>query len=308
MKPPRLVEGDVPNMGTGSRWRTSALLLLAAFAFGCGAETAPLNPGTIQQPETEWSADSPAWSPDGSRIAYSRYLRGSPSTTGIWIVDTAGVVGPQVLRGEWHDTDWSLDGTRLAISYAGNKGIYSVKATGDGLQAITTSGSRPRWSPTGNELAFQRLDTAGTGSIWIVSQDGTGLRSLAPTGIESWRDPDWSPDGTRLVHVRQPSPDSGGAIFVMDATGHAEQRLTTAMGYIDPTWSPDGRWIACTLSPDHIFLMRPDGTEAHYLTDGDIPSWSPDSRRIAFSRYNWFGFGSLYAIDIATLQIRQITQ
>jgi TolB protein len=297
----------MPRMRIGSRGRAGALLLLAALASGCGAQTAPLNIGPIEQPETLWSADSPAWSPDGSRIAYSRYLRGSASTTGIWIVDTAGVVGPQVVRGEWHETDWSPDGTRLAITYQGNKGIYSVKTTGDGLQAITTKGSRPRWSPNGNELAFQSFDTTGTGIIWIVSQDGTGLRSLAPTGNESWRDPDWSPDGARLVHVRQPSTASGGAVFVMDTTGHAEQRLTTDMGYMDPTWSPDGQWIAYTLSPSHIYLMKPDGTEAHYLTDGDLPSWSPDSRRIAFSQYNWNGFGSLFAIDIATLRIRQIT-
>jgi Tol biopolymer transport system component len=293
-------------MRIGSRGRTSGLILLTALASGCGAVTAPLDSNfTIKQPETMWSADSPAWSPDGLHIAYSRYLRGSPATTGIWIVDTAGVVGPQVLAGEWHLTDWSPDGSRLASS---NLGIYTVSSTGGGLQAITTKGSRPRWSPTGNELAFQRFDTTGTGSIWIVSQDGTGLRSLAPTGIESWRDPDWSPDGTRLVHVRQTSPDSGGAIFVMDATGHAEQRLTAGMGYMDPTWSPDGQWIAYTLSPGHIYLMKPDGTGAHYLTDGDNSSWSPDSRRIVFSLYNWNGFGSLFAIDIATLRIRQLTR
>jgi dipeptidyl aminopeptidase/acylaminoacyl peptidase len=176
----------------GSRWRISALLLLAALASGCGAETGPINIGPIEQPATLWSADSPAWSPDGSRIAYSRYLRGSPSTTGIWIVDTAGVVGPQVLRGDWHETDWSPDGTRLAFSY---QGIHSVTLTGQGLQAITTKGFKPRWSPTGNELAFESFDTTSTGSIWIVSQDGSRLRSLAPTGIESWRAPDWSPDG-----------------------------------------------------------------------------------------------------------------
>jgi Tol biopolymer transport system component len=141
------------------------VLLLAALASGCGGPV-PLVIGPIEQPETLWSADSPAWSPDGSRIAYSRYVRGSPSITGIWIVDTAGVVGPQVLPGVWHETDWSADGTRLAITYSGNQGIYSIKPTGDGLQAITTKGSRPRWSPTGDALAFERFDTTGTGSIW----------------------------------------------------------------------------------------------------------------------------------------------
>jgi Tol biopolymer transport system component len=75
----------------------------------------------------------------------------------------------------------------------------------------------------------------------------------------------------------------------MDTTGHAEQRLTTDMGYMDPTWSPDGQWIAYTYSPGHIYLMKRDGTEAHYLTDGELPSWSPDSRRIVFSQLQLAG-------------------
>ena len=301
---------DVGGRGRvgGSRWRAIRLLLFAALVSGCGAMTAPIKIGPIQQPETLWSADSPAWSPDGSRIAYSWYQRGVASATGIWIVDTAGVVGPQVLQGDWHETDWSPDGTLLAMTSPGNRGIYSVRLTGGGLQAITTTGSRPRWSPSGNELAFEDFDAKGAGSIWIVAKDGTGPRSLAPTDTASWRDPDWSPDGTRLVHVRQPSPAQGGAIFLMDTTGHVEQRLTTDNGYMDPAWSPDGKWIAYVLSPGYLYLMKADGTGAQYLTDGVLPSWSPDSRRIVFSLYNWNGFGSLFAIDIATLRIRQITR
>ncbi len=93
----------------------------------------------------------------------------------------------------------------------------------------------------------------------------------------------------------------------MDTTGHAEQRLTPDMGYTDPTWSPDGQWIAYTLSPGSILIMKPDGTGSQYLTDGVLPSWSPDSRRIAFSLYNWLGWVDLYAIDIETMRIRQIT-
>jgi Tol biopolymer transport system component len=121
---------------------------------------------------------------------------------GIWIVDTAGVAPHEVLHGYWADPDWSPDGTRLAISYMG---ISSIKPTGDSLQAITTRGFTPRWSPDGNELAFQNVDGYSIGSIGLVSRDGSGLRSLAPTGSDLWQ-PDWSPDGTRLVHSRRPSP------------------------------------------------------------------------------------------------------
>jgi Tol biopolymer transport system component len=299
----RIVEGGVPIMRTGSRWRTGRLLLLAALASGCGAEVgAPIR---IDEPVELLSYDSaPAWSPDGSRIAYRR-RRGSPSTLGIWIVDTAGVATHEVLHGAWESPDWSPDGTRLAISYIG---IYSVKPTGDSLQAITTKGFTPRWSPDGNELAFQNFDNS-IGSIGLVSRDGTGLRSLAPTGgIESWLQPDWSPDGARLVHVRRPSPEE---IFVMDTTGHAEQRLTTdEYSDGDPAWSPDGQWIAWTSqrqAGSEIWLMKPDGTGAHALTLGYSASWSPDSRRIAFAR-TISNTALLFAIDLETLRIRQITQ
>ena len=177
-------------MSRRPRWRTSGLLLLAALVSGCGAELgAPIE----VQPFRIVSADgAPTWSPDGARIAYFHSVG---SVDGIWLVDTAGVAPQLVLGGDWGYPDWSPDGTRLAIS-RGNA-IYSVKPTGDDLQAITIGGYRPRWSPAGNELAFQSFDTTGTGSIAIVSRDGTKLRLLSPSGIESWREPDWSPDGAR---------------------------------------------------------------------------------------------------------------
>ena len=298
----RIFQGRMPNMRTRSRWRTSGLLLLATLASGCGAEVG----GPLEvQPFTIDSSDlDPAWSPDGARIAYQRYRR-SPFTQGIWIVDTAGVSTHQVLNGGWAHPDWSPDGTRLATS---NIGIYTVKLAGDSLRAVTTKGSRPRWSPTGNQLVFQTIDSTGIQSISIVSRDGTRLRSLAPTGIESWWEPDWSPDGTRLVHMRELSRSSGWEIFVMDTTGQAEQRLWPDR-YLNaaPTWSPDGQWIAWSRRENGgtIWLMKPDGTEAHALTQGEGPSWSPDSRRIVFSAGL---FPRLFAIDLATLRIHQITQ
>jgi TolB protein len=291
-------------MRSGSRWGSGGLLLLAALASSCGANIpVPIEVEPFEIISSHWA---PAWAPDGSRIAYLRYQR--PSALGIWIVDTAGVATHQILTGSWGYLDWSPDGTRLAIS--SGSGIYSVKPTGDSLWAIATSGYAPRWSPTGAELAYQTTDTTGIGSIWLVSRDGSGLRPLAPTGTESWSEPDWSPDGTRLVHVRRLSASGQSDVFVMDTTGHAEQRLTTDLSEDHaPAWSPDGQWIAWSSGafPGEVWIMKPDGTEARRLTSGGEPSWSPDSRRIVFTVL-MFNVVRLFTIDIATLQVRQITQ
>ena len=301
-----IVEGLMPNTGSGSRWRASGLLLLTALAAGCGAEVgAPIH----VEPFSIKSSDSaPAWSPDGRQVAYLRFHPGS--APGIWVVDTAGVAPHAILAGSWGFLDWSPDGTHLAISAFA--GIYTVKLNGDSLKKITTTGFAPRWSPDGKELVFQTRDTTGIGTIWIVSRDGTGLRSLAPPGTDSWDEPDWSPDGTHLVHIRRSGGTGLADVYVMDTTGHAEQRLTTDVSEKQgPVWSPDGKWIAVsfgTFAPaNDLWIMRPDGTEAHRLTYGGDLSWSPDSRRIAYSLLE-FETVVLFTIDITTLRGTALTR
>jgi Tol biopolymer transport system component len=292
-----IVNSLMPSTGSGASWRSSGLLLLTALAAGCGAEVG--DPTHIEPVSTKSSASAAAWSPDGRQVAFVRYRRGT--TPGIWVVDTTGVGPHPILAGSWGFLDWSPDGTRLAISAAA--GIYTVKLNGDSLKQITTTGYAPRWSPDGRELAFQTRDTTGIGTIWIVSRDGTGLRSLAPPGTDSWGDPDWSPDGTHLVHIRRSVSTGLSDVYVMDTTGHAEQRLTMSESVqLGPAWSPDGKWIAWSNGTTiELWIMRPDGTEAHMLTSGGDLSWSPDSRRIAYS-LPAFETTYLVAIDIVTLR------
>lgn len=103
-----------------------------------------------------------------------------------------------------------------------------------------------------------------------------------------------------VVVVRPASGAEGPSkqLYIMDMT---ERKLRPLPPFGDydapgsPDWSPDGTRIACDVwrtrvdrnyVDTHIFTCRPDGSDFQDLGDGCLPSWSADSKRIAFSRYN----------------------
>lgn len=114
--------------------------------------------------------------------------------------------------------------------------------------------------------------------IYTITPAGTGLKRLTTTkGIK----PRWSPDGKRLAFLR------AGDIWVMNADGSAQKRVTQLGNVGAPTWSPDGRWLAAVASVG-LFKIRstvPYG-DPQRINAPDIHkervSWSPDGTRIAY--------------------------
>ncbi|MGQ0431637.1 MAG: prealbumin-like fold domain-containing protein [Microthrixaceae bacterium] len=128
-----------------------------------------------------------------------------------------------------------------------------------------------QWNGSTHALAL--LDVA-TGTVTPVS------------GTTAARDPEWSPDGTRLAFV------TGGTLKVLDLASGVVSSLPSATPSgtkFSPTWSPDGAWIAFHhYSTDDIWVIPSDGlATATQLTGATTydsnPSWGPDGR-IAFSR------------------------
>ena len=121
--------------------------------------------------------------------------------------------------------------------------IFVMNADGSGSpKRLTTQFSTcvqiSAWSPDGNMMAAE-----ARGQIHVLDVSGRGddeSRTLKLTeGPESNKSPDWSPNGTEIVFVRN------SEIYKMNADGSAVTRLTHDPDLdFSPAWSPDGRQIA----------------------------------------------------------------
>ena len=141
------------------------------------------------------------------------------------------------------------------------------------------------WSPDGQWIAFSLATGPVTNHqsadvrIWAIHPDGTGLRQITqPTGFQRSEDfdPQWSPDGTRIVFERRLARrDWKPAIFTADSTDGSDVERVSPKGLLagdSPDWSPDGRWIIYrndeAPGTQQVFLSHPDGSGFRVLIDG----------------------------------------
>lgn len=161
---------------------------------------------------------------------------------------------------------------------------------------IPTQTPIPQPTPYGGgtgQIAFAS-DVNGLVEIYVMNIDGTGLQQI--TDLEEGAcQPDWSPDGKRLVFI---SPCDGNqeyyynsALYVINVDGSNMSPLsTTPGGDFDPNWSPDGSKIVFTSTRSggrpQIYVMDLETKESKLLSSEYSrdwqPSWSPDGSKIAF--------------------------
>jgi len=233
-------------------------------------------------------AYNPAWSPDGSKIAFQA---DSTCCYQIYVMGADGTGRTRLTHGFNQDLlpDWSPDGTKLVFSRAfrDDAQIFVMGADGSNETNVTnhpSSNFHPSWSPDGTKIAFSS-DRDGVvvfgvpaGQIYVMNADGTGQSRMTNASANE-NAPAWSPDGTRIVFESTlEDPVNGNPdIYVMNADGSGRTRLTTNPGFdSDPSWSPDGTMIAYS-QDGQIWIMNVDGTGKTRVTPNDgVPSMHPD--------------------------------
>ena len=248
----------------------------------------------------------PAWSPDGSRIAWSSTTAGAHLD--IWVMNADGsgrtnltpLPNQTGVAGTGIQPTWSPDGSRIAFACngdiwtIGSDGSTPVNLTDD--PALPAAGGEPAWSPDGTRIAYTR-----GADLWVMNVDGTGKTQLTFTtgGLGVEKAPDWSPDGVHVVYERS------GRIWRMHADGTAQQALTGGPGEAGtrPTWSPSGTKIVFSSNafgaPNgyDVFTMNPDGTSVTRLTTAvpggeSDPSWQASAPADRLPSYLTLGIGA----------------
>ena len=208
---------------------------------------------------------SPAWSPDGAKIAFA------------------------------HQAGPTIDDLVFAI-YSMNADGSQRRQITQNVQPATGEDVAVQWSPDGRSLVFQRNNVRGAEpeggiALWTINLRSGRERRITPFDLRAGDTPDWSPDGQRvLFHSNNDGPpDVSANLYSIRVDGTDLRQLTFYEGgtvnVLGSSYSPNGKKIVFARRPAtggtnaDIFIMNVDGTRERPLTQTQLydsfPDWGP---------------------------------